>query len=93
MDFLKKHYEKVLLGAVLLGLAAAVAFLFFKVASEKEELLRKETELTKPRVTPLADLDLTPYQAVLQRLERRDDLIAQRFEPMAGAFLARFDLG
>jgi hypothetical protein len=68
MDFLKKHYEKVLLGAVLLGLAGAVGFLFFKIASEKEELERKETELTKPRVTPLPELDLGAYQAVLQRL-------------------------
>ena len=68
MDFLKKHYEKVLLGAVLLGLAGAVGFLFFKIASEKEELERKETDLTTPRVTPLPDLDLGAYQAVLQRL-------------------------
>ena len=68
MDFLKKHYEKVLLGAVLLGLAGAVGFLFFKIASEKEALQLKETELTRPRVTPLAELDLSPYQAVLQRL-------------------------
>ena len=38
MDFLKKHYEKVLLGVVLLGLAVAVAFLPFKIASEKQKL-------------------------------------------------------
>jgi len=68
MDFLKKHYEKVLLGAVLLGLAAAVGFLFLEIASEKEELQRKETELTRPRVTPLPELDLAAYQSVLQRL-------------------------
>jgi len=68
MDFLKKHYEKVLLGAVLLGLAGAVGFLFFKIASEKEELDRKGTELTTPKVKPLPDLDLGAYQAVLQRV-------------------------
>jgi hypothetical protein len=68
MDFLKKHYEKVLLGAVLLGLAGAVGFLFFKIASEKEELQRKETELTRPSVKPLPELDLGAYEAMLQRL-------------------------
>jgi hypothetical protein len=68
MDFLKKHYEKVLLGAVLLGLAGAVGFLFFKIGSEKEELQRKETELTTPRVTPLPELDLSAYETILQRL-------------------------
>ena len=38
MDFLKKHYEKVMLGVVLLGLAVAVAVLPFMIASEKEKL-------------------------------------------------------
>jgi hypothetical protein len=68
MDFLKKHYEKVLLGAVLLGLAGAVGFLFFKIASEREELQTKEAELARPKVTPLPELDMASYQAVLQRL-------------------------
>jgi len=68
MDFIKKHYEKVLLGAVLLGLAGAVGFLFFKIASEKEELASKENEHLRPGVKPLPELDLGPYQAVLQRL-------------------------
>ncbi|MGA2865979.1 MAG: hypothetical protein ABSF95_16015 [Verrucomicrobiota bacterium] len=68
MDFLKKHYEKVLLGAVLLGLAVAVGFLFFKIASEKAELARKEAELRSPKVNPLPPLNLSPYAAVLQRL-------------------------
>ncbi len=68
MDFLKKHYEKVLLGAVLLGLAGAVAFLFLKIASEKEDLQNKAAELKAPRVTPLAELDLSAFQLVLQRV-------------------------
>jgi hypothetical protein len=68
MDFLKKHYEKVLLGAVLLGLAVAVGFLFFEIASEKEELARKEAELRSPKVNPLPPLDLSRYAGVLQRL-------------------------
>jgi hypothetical protein len=86
MEFLKKHYEKVLLGAVLLGLAAAVGFLFLEIANEKEELQRKSAELTRPRVTPLPELDLSTYQAVLQRLSApaRLDLSAPHklFDPM-----------
>ena len=36
MEFIKKNYEKMLLGLVLLGLAVAVALLPFKIASERE---------------------------------------------------------
>jgi hypothetical protein len=68
MDFFKKHYEKILLGAVLLGLAGAVGFLFLKIASEREELQTKEAELTRPKVTALPELDMGAYQTFLQRL-------------------------
>jgi hypothetical protein len=68
MDFLKKHYEKVLLGTVLLGLAVAVAFLPFKNASDKRELEDKRKALLHPNVKPLTNLDLTQPEAVLQRL-------------------------
>jgi hypothetical protein len=67
MDFLKKHYEKVLLGLVLLGLAVAVAFLPFKIASEKQKLddLRQQF---RPNVKPLTNLDLAGPESVLKRL-------------------------
>ncbi len=68
MEFLKKHYEKLLLGAVLLGLAGAVAFLFFKIASERAHLDEMVNGVTSPHPTPLPPLDLSRYEAVLQRL-------------------------
>jgi hypothetical protein len=68
MDFLKKHYEKILLGVVLLGLAVAVGFLPFKIASEKENLERMNSNLSHPKVPPLSALDLTQPSAALQRL-------------------------
>ena len=68
MDLLKKHYEKVLLGAVLLALAVAVGLLFFKIASEKEELARKEIEVGTPHPKLLPPLNMSPYAAVLGRL-------------------------
>jgi hypothetical protein len=68
MDFLKKHYERILLGAVLLGLAGAVAFLPFKIAADKQELEAKKISLLKPNVKPLTNLDLTPPETVLKRM-------------------------
>jgi hypothetical protein len=68
MDFLKKHYEKVLLGVVLLGLAVAVAFLPFKIASEKQKLEDMRNQLIHPKVTPLTNLDLALPDGVLKRV-------------------------
>src|SRR6516225_2202117 len=67
MDFLKKHYEKVLLGVVLLGLAVAVAFLPFKIASERQKLEDARNNLTHPKVQPLTNLDLTMAEGALKR--------------------------
>lgn len=67
MDFLKKNYEKVLLGVVLLGLAVAVAFLPFKIASEKQKLEDMRNTLIHPKVKPLTNLDLTVPDTVLKR--------------------------
>ena len=66
MDFLKKHYEKVLLGVVLLGLAVAVAFLPFKIASEKQKLEDMRNQLIHPKVKPLTNLDLSLPDQVLK---------------------------
>ena len=68
MDFLKKHYEKVLLGVVLLGLAVAVAFLPFKIASEKQKLEDMRNQLIHPKVKPLTNLDLALPDGVLKRV-------------------------
>ena len=68
MDFLKKHYEKVLLGVVLLGLAVAVAFLPFKIASEKQKLEDMRNQLIHPKVKELTNLNLTLPDTVLKRM-------------------------
>jgi hypothetical protein len=68
MDFLKKHYEKVLLGVVLLGLAVAVAFLPFKIASEKQKLEEMRNQLSHPRINPLTNQDLTTPDSVLKQV-------------------------
>jgi hypothetical protein len=68
MDFLKKHYEKVLLGVVLLGLSVAAAFLPFKIASEKQKLEDMRNTLIHPNVKELTNLNLTLPDAVLKRM-------------------------
>src|SRR5436190_4374271 len=68
MDFLKKHYEKILLGVVLIGLAAAVVFLQFVVANEKEKLTNLTTTVLNPKVKPLTNVDLTVLDSALKRV-------------------------
>jgi len=68
MDFIKKHYEKVLLGIVLAGLAAAVVFLMIKIPSEQQELQDKANNLLSPKVKLLTNLDLTMPEAALKRI-------------------------
>ena len=67
MDFLKKNYEKVLLGAMLLGLAVAAAFLPLKISSEKQKLQELTSTVTHPKVKPLTNLDLAISQGAIRR--------------------------
>src|SRR5215831_815444 len=66
MDFLKKHYEKLILGLVLLGLAGAAAFLPIKINSEKSDLENKKISLTTPKTAPLTNLDMTAAEAAVK---------------------------
>ena len=68
MDFLKKHYEKILLGVVLIGLAAAVVFLQFVVSSEKQKLTELTSSVLNPKVKPLTNLDMTLLDAAIKRV-------------------------
>jgi hypothetical protein len=67
MEFLKKHYEKILLGAVLLGLAGAVVFLFLKVETEKEEDAAHAQAVTNPKVTEYPKVPTAPVETLVKR--------------------------
>lgn len=67
MEFLKKHYEKILLGAVLLGLAGAVIFLFFRVETEKEEDAKSAQAVTNPKVTEIPRIPTAPVETAIKR--------------------------
>lgn len=74
MDFIKKNWEKVLLGAVLVGLLVAVVGLPIKIAGEKAALEEVRVSITETRVKEIEDLNLAPVEAVLRRAEQRVSL-------------------
>ena len=69
MDLLKKHYEKILLGAVLLGLVVGAAFLPVLIANERRELEDASNQVLNPKVKPLDPPNLTQAEGLLQRLK------------------------
>jgi hypothetical protein len=69
MDFLKKNYEKILLGVVLVGLVGVLVFLFFKIDQDKQNLQRASDSVLKPKVKELPPLDLQRYDALMKRFE------------------------
>jgi hypothetical protein len=69
MDFVKKHYEKILLGIVLLGLVGALGFLPFWIRHDQAGLEKTRQTMTSPAVQPLPPLDLTEQSDAIQRLQ------------------------
>ena len=70
MQFLKAHYEKVILSVVLLGLLAAAALMPMKVSQEREnEEQRKEVLLPKA-VKPMNPIDLTTNKQFVASVEQ-----------------------
>lgn len=67
MDFLKKHYEKVLLGVVLVGLTAGAAFLPIMIAGERAALRERMDRIIQRNPAPLPELDLVRPQALMAR--------------------------
>jgi len=70
MQFLKSHYEKIILSIVLVGLAALAALMPMRVAQERERQDAREAEITKRAVKEYQPLDLSSNATVLGRLEQ-----------------------
>jgi hypothetical protein len=68
MDLIKKHYEKVLLGVVLLGLTVAVVLLPFIISAKRADLEQKRVN-SVPRPKPLTPLDMAVEDTALQRVQ------------------------
>jgi hypothetical protein len=69
MEFLKKNYEKVLLGVVVLGLTAAVCALPIIISGKRTALKDLSDKKTHPHVKPLPPLDTAVEDAALQRAQ------------------------
>lgn len=67
MEFLKRHYEKIILSVVLLCLAVAAAWLPAKIRQGKEEL--QKTIINLPTPKKLTPVDLSTNEAALKRLQ------------------------
>ena len=78
MDFIKKDYEKILLGVVLLGLAVAVALLPVKVSREQEDLLAKRKAVLDVSVSALTNLDETRFDTAYKSLDAPEPLNLSR---------------
>jgi hypothetical protein len=68
MEFIKKNYEKIILGAVMLGLVVVLAFMPFMIINEQQQMRDILTTYIPNSVAPLAALDMSRQQAVLKQL-------------------------
>jgi len=69
MDFLKKHYEKVLLGVMLAGLIGMLVFMVFYIASQTSDMEARRANLINPPVRELTNLDMTMEDGATARLK------------------------
>jgi hypothetical protein len=69
MDFLKKHYEKIILIAVLLGVVGFLVFLPFVIAADQAQLIEMTVGVLPPNPRLLQSLDMTAQQNILERLQ------------------------
>jgi hypothetical protein len=69
MDFVKKHYEKIILIAVLLAVVGFLVFLPIMIAADQDDLDRMRNEVVTPKVIPLPELDLARQENISKRLQ------------------------
>jgi len=67
MQFLKAHYEKIILSIVLLGLATAAALMPMKVSQERQKEEERKGTLLPKAVKPLNPIDLSTNEQALAR--------------------------
>lgn len=69
MDFIKKNYEKILLGAVLLGLVGSLAFLPIYIIHDREVMDANSVSIVALSAQPLSPPDLTLESNAIERLQ------------------------
>jgi hypothetical protein len=68
MEFLKKHYEKLLLGLVLLGLVGGLVVLPFIIKADNDAVDAATKPIIQGHVKVLPDVDFTSQSNTLQRV-------------------------
>jgi hypothetical protein len=68
MQFIKNHYEKILLGAVLLGLVGTLVGMWFVIEADKQRMRDITIVYFPSHVEKLPDLDLAREDAAMKRL-------------------------
>ena len=68
MEFIRKNYEKIILGAVLLGLVGVLAFMPVVILYDQEKMRDLRTNTFPIKLMPLPALDMSRQKAVLDRL-------------------------
>jgi hypothetical protein len=74
MDFIKKHYEKILLCLVLLGLVGVLVLMGFVIEADKEKSDAMKQTFFGGSPKPLPELNFTPQTNVIERLQVPLDL-------------------
>jgi hypothetical protein len=69
MDLLKKHYEKIILGGVLLVLTVGAAFLPIQIGGERDDLKAKEEAIVTLPTKPLEPLNFATQQVAVVQLK------------------------
>ena len=69
MDFIKKNYEKVVLGLVLAGLVGALVFMLIYINKDRETMEQTRSNIINKVPKKLDDLDLTTQSNILVRLQ------------------------
>ena len=70
MQFLKKHYEKIVLGVVLLGVAATSLLLTMRAGDERQKLAEQLQQKVGGKQKPLKPVELAGSIASLERLSK-----------------------
>ena len=68
MQFIKNHYEKILLGAVLLGLVGVLVAMWFVIEADREKMQKLRNTYFPKDPQPLTDLDLKAQNEAMSRL-------------------------
>lgn len=74
MSFIKKNYEKILLGAVLLGLVVSLMLLPIIIAHDQQALIDMAQTIIKRKPKPLPALDLSRQAEILNRVQSQYEL-------------------